>query len=254
MIPGECSVCAEVYDEEEDKPRCLPCGHTYCTICIDCMVKHGYVECPDCHVQHEGTSAAQFPVNHGILALMKEFGEFELYPATKKMKTLEEPTSSVSQKAGTLYQEEVSEASKKELKKRVAALKREYREMRRMGFHLSHYQSQLNVWQEEHMQSVEKLYNLLEENKSFLFILEHLHSRIVAHRAEGQLGKQKLYEVLGRMENVTTPLEAMEVIGQAQLCTQEAGEWAKQSKALYPDVDALFTHIKVGNHSSIFSP
>lgn len=220
------------------------------------MVKNGYVECPDCHVQHEGTSAAQFPVDHGVSALMKKLKEFGLYPATKKLKTLEGPASSVSRKTRVSNREEVSgnsKAGKKALKKRIAALKREQREQRQMEAHLCQYQAQLDEWQEQHMENVGKLYEMMEENQSVLFILEQVNSRIAAERAEGNRGKQKLIEVLKRIENVTTASEAIEVIGQAQLCTQEAENWAKQFQEKFPDINSINTYIMVGNHSSIFS-
>lgn len=254
MFPGDCSVCTEAYDEGDHKPRILRCGHTYCTACIECMVDNGFVECPDCHVQLEGTSAAQFPVNHNILALKKKIEEIKLLPTSKKVRTSELSTS--SQKAETSNQEEGSETSSvgmRELKKRFAALERKQRELRKVDTHLNQYQALLNDWQEHHMENVNKLYDLMEENKSVLFLLEQMNSRVIAQRAEGKRGKEKLLEMLNKIENVTTAHEAIEVIGQAQLCTQEAEDWAKECQQLFPDIQAVSKQTKVGNHSSIFS-
>ena len=42
----ECPTCLEAYDSGTRFPRILPCGHTYCTACLDHMVVEGAIVCP----------------------------------------------------------------------------------------------------------------------------------------------------------------------------------------------------------------
>jgi len=45
----ECRSCYEVFDEFKRIPRNLPCGHTYCEVCLDQVVFiKKKLECPEC--------------------------------------------------------------------------------------------------------------------------------------------------------------------------------------------------------------
>lgn len=48
----ECTSCFEVYDEEKKIPRNLPCGHTYCEVCLTAIYsKKKRLECPICQTK-----------------------------------------------------------------------------------------------------------------------------------------------------------------------------------------------------------
>lgn len=50
----ECPNCFEVYDERERIPRNLPCGHTYCEVCLgQFIVFQKKLECPVCRIKLE---------------------------------------------------------------------------------------------------------------------------------------------------------------------------------------------------------
>lgn len=42
----ECSLCFEEYDEVNHCPRLLSCGHTFCCLCLQKILKNGCIECP----------------------------------------------------------------------------------------------------------------------------------------------------------------------------------------------------------------
>ena len=45
----ECKSCYELFDEQQRVPRNLPCGHTYCEICLDQVLSiKKKLECPEC--------------------------------------------------------------------------------------------------------------------------------------------------------------------------------------------------------------
>ena len=51
----ECSICYEIFKE----PRELPCGHSFCTACLERLASFGnleYVDCPSCRKRHKRPS------------------------------------------------------------------------------------------------------------------------------------------------------------------------------------------------------
>ena len=61
----ECSICSEHYDHENRFPRLLSCGHTFCSTCLEKLLKNNYISCPDCR---KTTS-----VPTGVAGLTKNF-------------------------------------------------------------------------------------------------------------------------------------------------------------------------------------
>ncbi|KAK8718938.1 hypothetical protein OTU49_014233, partial [Cherax quadricarinatus] len=70
--PEECKVCFNEYDEDLQRPRTLPCGHTFCSQCIEDTIKNVQLTCPGCRAQHTATAASHFPVNYIVEALIKK--------------------------------------------------------------------------------------------------------------------------------------------------------------------------------------
>lgn len=58
-----CDVCGDEYDEEHREPRVLPCLHTFCTRCLEGMVRDWTIICPTCRIKHTvpGDSVRNFP-------------------------------------------------------------------------------------------------------------------------------------------------------------------------------------------------
>ncbi|XP_048755990.2 E3 ubiquitin-protein ligase TRIM56-like [Ostrea edulis] len=48
----ECSVCFEIFNEEDHHPRLLPCLHTYCYKCLQRLQSGREVTCPQCKSKH----------------------------------------------------------------------------------------------------------------------------------------------------------------------------------------------------------
>lgn len=47
-----CDVCGDEYGEEPQEPRVLPCLHTFCTKCLEGMVRDWTIICPTCRIKH----------------------------------------------------------------------------------------------------------------------------------------------------------------------------------------------------------
>nr|XP_045595302.1 tripartite motif-containing protein 5-like [Procambarus clarkii] len=76
--PEECSVCFIDYDGNQLRPRNLPCGHTFCSQCIDNGIKNGQLTCPSCHAQHAATAATQLPISYAVEAFVRKLKNIQL--------------------------------------------------------------------------------------------------------------------------------------------------------------------------------
>lgn len=59
-----CSICDSVFDTASHRPRSLPCGHGFCTQCIEACIRRGNNFCPVCKKGYWANSAKSLPVNY----------------------------------------------------------------------------------------------------------------------------------------------------------------------------------------------
>ncbi|XP_071542714.1 uncharacterized protein [Panulirus ornatus] len=74
MLPRECDICLQCYNEGKRLPRNLSCGHTLCTSCIAQIVKRGPLKCPFCRSRHTERilCPADVPLNDALVAMITE--------------------------------------------------------------------------------------------------------------------------------------------------------------------------------------
>ncbi|XP_045587333.1 uncharacterized protein [Procambarus clarkii] len=74
MASQDCQVCLEPYDDNIRRPRCLSCGHTFCTSCIADTITRGPLYCPFCRVIHASpvSRADDVPVNYTVVSLLQD--------------------------------------------------------------------------------------------------------------------------------------------------------------------------------------
>jgi hypothetical protein len=64
----ECSICYTSYNNEQNKPLSLPCGHAFCYQCVTKLPDQDseVFNCPQCKIQI-ATPIAQLPVCYAIV-------------------------------------------------------------------------------------------------------------------------------------------------------------------------------------------
>eukprot|EP00808_Paulinella_micropora_P030260 g45958.t1 len=72
----ECSICFERFDDEKLCPRLLTCGHSFCSGCLEKLLKHDAVTCPTCR--------KDAPVPEGVHGLPKNFALLDVLAASKR--------------------------------------------------------------------------------------------------------------------------------------------------------------------------
>ncbi|GBG70979.1 hypothetical protein CBR_g8279 [Chara braunii] len=76
MMP-ECPVCGDIYSDEENTPRMLPCGHTICQICVTKLPIQfspssggRFIKCPECRSRVLWRGMQSLPKNYALIRLL----------------------------------------------------------------------------------------------------------------------------------------------------------------------------------------
>ncbi|CAL4097081.1 unnamed protein product, partial [Meganyctiphanes norvegica] len=59
----ECSICSLNFNNSSRRPRNLPCGHCFCSPCLDRIISKGSKTCPTCRQNHNAKDAASLGIN-----------------------------------------------------------------------------------------------------------------------------------------------------------------------------------------------
>ncbi|XP_069193628.1 tripartite motif containing 13-like [Procambarus clarkii] len=185
--PEECSVCFNDYAENRLRPRTLPCGHTFCSQCIDNAIKNGQLTCPSCRAEHAATASTQFPINYAVEALVRKLKNIQL--TTEEVvpaKPYEGPARGISKTLRSMVQEQMSSIS-------------------RLIISCKEVLSQLGDWKTHHLQLQDRLYALVEQNKSAMKLLELEDTSVVDMTTQGEEGKTQLQAMLGEPRHSQHP-------------------------------------------------
>ncbi|XP_069191062.1 tripartite motif-containing protein 5-like [Procambarus clarkii] len=232
--PEECSVCFNDYDDNRLRPRTLPCGHTFCSQCIDNAIKNGQLTCPSCRAEHVATAATQFPISYAVEAFVRKLKNIQL--TTEEVvpaKSSEGPTRGISKKLRSLVQEQ---------KSIISSLITSCEEVLSQ---LGEYQGQLGDWKTHHLQLQDRLYALVEQNKSAMKLLELEDTSVVDMTTQGEEGKTQLQVMVGSLDTVNTPQEVDTTIDTADECSMKVEDWLQKCQELFPNVKTVHTSVKV---------
>ncbi|XP_075264023.1 tripartite motif-containing protein 59-like [Convolutriloba macropyga] len=58
-----CSICLGPFDA----PRMLPCGHSFCTTCLQSLIDRDTRKCPDCRKVFPNRLSQSFPINYAAI-------------------------------------------------------------------------------------------------------------------------------------------------------------------------------------------
>ncbi|CAL4083125.1 unnamed protein product [Meganyctiphanes norvegica] len=64
-------VCFSRYDDEEHRPRSLPCGHSMCTECLDTAIRKQTRMCPKCRTVYSASNVKEIPVNYPLESVVE---------------------------------------------------------------------------------------------------------------------------------------------------------------------------------------
>ncbi|KAG7164693.1 uncharacterized protein LOC121871292 [Homarus americanus] len=229
--PLECTLCYEEYNETGRRPRCLPCGHTFCSSCVASSIFRSKVTCPNCRKEHFAVTEMQFPVSYGMEALIRKLRE----------SSHDSPDS------------DPRHSDPEYVNKRLVNLKRE-QENSLSGLiaecvdgcsQLDKYLVHLVDWKTEHIELIAKLRNLMEKSEEEIKLLEKEYHRAMEAREDLEKLQQKLktQEMCVVLADTRT-----EVITALETCSKwkaAAGPRPSRRLDLFPDLNTVFTSAKV---------
>ncbi|XP_069159705.1 uncharacterized protein [Procambarus clarkii] len=232
--PEECTVCYENYEEATRRPRTLPCGHTFCSDCIENAIENDRLPCPNCRAPHRALSALQFPISYCVEALIRKLKDTQRMSAgSTSTKRRVDCSRSTSKKLRSLAQEQ---------KKCMMSLVTDCDEVLTQ---LSEYQGQLSDWTTHHHQLHDRLCDLVEQNKGAIKLLEQENTSVVDMVKEGVEGKSQLQVLLGNMDESDTG-ESIASMERANQCNVEVIEdWLQKCHDKFPNVNTVRTLVKV---------
>lgn len=86
MATTKCEICFLGYDLSSRRPRCLNCGHSFCTSCLYKLVDDATLTCPTCRKVHNINDVNDIPINFSIEAMISTIEENEDNEETAKCK------------------------------------------------------------------------------------------------------------------------------------------------------------------------
>nr|XP_053650558.1 tripartite motif-containing protein 59-like [Cherax quadricarinatus] len=240
--PEECNVCYNNYDEELRRPRTLPCGHTFCTQYIEDTINNAQLNCPSCRAEHSATAANQFPICYIVEAFIKKLKDTHFTPIGEVSAIPDQGhTRGFSRKLLSVVREQMSSVNNHISK---------YEEVLSQ---LGKYQQQVRDWKTQHHQLQDRLYDLMEQNMAAIELLEQEDTSVVNMTTEGEEGKKQLETILECLTIVNSAQEVVPTIVEADQYNVEAEDWIQKCQALFPDVNTVYTSVKVRCWRSLLS-
>lgn len=238
-VPLECKVCLETYEEANRRPRTLPCGHTFCSTCINNMLKDGMVSCPTCRTDHNTTDATNFPINYLVEELIASITTAVNFPPANTIVTPHQSSS------GCFFKElELLVQGQKDVMANVDLL---YQDTQ---LQLKMYEAQLDDWLEDHEKISTELVALFErlvhQNTMTINLLQAEKSRLQDLKADSEARNTERQRVRHCLASVSTSLEAVNAVDEADANNSTINTWIYDCQQRFPDVNTVHCSKQVG--------
>ncbi|KAK8729319.1 hypothetical protein OTU49_008761 [Cherax quadricarinatus] len=209
MASQDCQVCLEPYDDKVRRPRCLSCGHTFCTSCIADTIARGPLYCPFCRVIHASpvARADDVPVNYTVVSLLQDT-----------------PFSMGTERSLALLAELKKEANELTTTQLVAC-----------NCHLTRltdFKKRLSEQRSVHQVQIQALRTLIDRNESLLHEMTSTAAQVDATITEGMEKRTTLEAAQARVNAASTLLEVTAAHHDDQEKDESVQEWCESAHQL----------------------
>ncbi|XP_042859661.1 uncharacterized protein LOC122245748 isoform X2 [Penaeus japonicus] len=223
--PEECQVCLEIYNDRAKRPRVLPCGHTFCSLCIGDLLRDGSVLCPNCRAKHSASTVDVFPVVFIVEDFVKQFpnrivaGQPPWKRLGKKMAEVreEQETSFRSFRIG--YEADLSQ--------------------------LETYANTLRAWECQHREFNARLKDVIEEQATIKLMLEEEQRKVKEHQREGREQQKQLDAAAESLDKANTVQKLMVAMDNAGCVQAVAEDWIEQCQESFPNVSGIQKSVRM---------
>lgn len=218
----ECKVCLEDYDAER-RPRNLPCGHTFCSLCLDGLISLGSLSCPTCRRKHYGMDATFFQINYALEELLSQ------------MKIGSESAEDVSETLASLREEQGGG---------IASTTSQCDDLLSQ---LDLYKGKLDEWDADHQRLIDKIKkDLVDQNEEMRKNLREERRSVEDLQDQGVQQQQQLKLAKTLLDGAQTAQDVFLAINQADLCQAATQEWIQACQGRLPAVSAVHRSFRVG--------
>lgn len=233
------------FDDVVQRPRNLPCGHTFCTSCINGLKEQGHVTCPNCRLKHAVPEMGQFPISYITEAFIKRLRG----PALASLPLMSEETvkspPSLSGRSNLKQAGCLSSAIRsmvQEQEKKVLATIKSCQELQ---WQLNWYEETLVIWSEQQQHLEDRLQALVDQSKNARVLTQQEKTHVAVKKEQVQQGKQQQKAMLKTLRTATTRQEAFEAIDDADHLMEEERLRTEEWREKFPDVHTVTTIRKV---------
>ncbi|XP_063850773.1 tripartite motif-containing protein 5-like isoform X2 [Scylla paramamosain] len=242
----DCPVCFLTFDDILARPRNLPCGHTFCTPCVNALQKDNQTTCPTCRVIHYMPEAGEFPIAYAVETLIKRLRGATLTsqpptPGKDTAKLAAVPLRRFTQKRTV----GLSRKAQSLLKVQEAKILTAIRTCQEVQAQLDQYQTTLIGWGKQQQQLQDQLQALMDQSKSANMLVHREEAQVAAKKLEVHQGEQQLHALLQTLRTAAPQHEVYEVIDSAEHYTEEESQRAEAYLRMFPDVHSITTITKV---------
>ncbi|KAG0729949.1 Tripartite motif containing 13 [Chionoecetes opilio] len=238
----DCPVCLTVFDEIGRRPRTLPCGHTFCTPCVNGLKEQGRVTCPNCRVEHPVPEAGQFPITYIVENLLRRMrGASLASPPPCAEKDTAESAHSLGTRPGQQGQKGLSKRVRSLLEEQEAKILAAIHSCQKVKAQLNQYETTVRDWGREQQVLEDRLQALMDQCKDARVLAQQEELSASDKRQQVDHGEQQLHTVLQAVRTAASAGEAIETIEDADHVMEEETQREEECLAMIPDVHTVTT-------------
>lgn len=235
--PAECPVCLAEFDDTELRPHNLPCGHTFCALCLSDIEANRHVICPTCRARHTVPAAGRFPVAYTLEALLRNLRDSSRTPPHRSWQRVRIAEGGLGRRVRSLLQEEEA--------KILAAIS----SCQDVQSQLGQYKATLAGFgrQQEQPEGTMQWAMHLVQNARLSLMQEE--SQIAMREEVLKQGEQLLRTRLEALRRVNTRQEAFSAISDTDQCISSMEHSMGECQRVFPSMDTVVVMRKVRDAS-----
>ncbi|KAG0728339.1 hypothetical protein GWK47_032685 [Chionoecetes opilio] len=239
----DCPMCMTVFDEiVQQRPRTLPCGHTFCTPCVNGLNVQGLVTCHNCHVVHAVPEVGHFPISFTIENLIRRMRRTLLASTPPSAeKDTAEPAHSLETRPGEKGQQGLNKKVRSLLEKQEAKILAAINNCQKVKAQLNQHETTVRGWGRQQLSLEDRLQSLVDQCNDARMLAQQEELSASDKRQQVNHGEHQLHTLLQAVRTAASGVEAYKTIEDSDHVMEEETQREKECLAMFPDVHTVTT-------------